>query len=176
MPPPCPPTPAAAGAGTRGHFGGGPVERQRRPHRPAQIRSRSAPGHLPRSQRPFPDPNPPKTGPRTPPGVQTHQFLELRPAVATRRAPEGHKTSNPEPPGSRIEARGFLAFGSPSRRDCWTRLEHLVRLDPGRGLGTDFEPIRRRTEGGRGRGEGLLEAGGPLRSPPRAPRKPSEGF
>ena len=34
-------------------------------------------------------PHPLKTNPWTPPGVQTHQFPELRPAATTRTAPEG---------------------------------------------------------------------------------------
>ena len=38
--------------------------------------------------------NPPKIGPRTPPGIQTDPFFELRPAVATRGPPEGQKAAH----------------------------------------------------------------------------------
>ena len=34
-----------------------------------------------------------------------------------------------------------LAFGGPPRRHGCTQREKRVRLDPGRGPGTDFEPI-----------------------------------
>ena len=40
---------------------------------------------------------------------------------------------------SRIEVRGFLAFGGPPRRHGCTQREKLVRSDHGRGLGTRFE-------------------------------------
>ena len=43
-----------------------------------------------------------KIGPRTPPGIQAQQFSEPRPAVATSWAPEGQKTSNLDPRGSRF--------------------------------------------------------------------------
>ena len=46
-----------------------------------------------------------KFGPWTPPGVQTHRFPELRPAVATRGAPEGQKASYLDPRGSNFEVR-----------------------------------------------------------------------
>ena len=51
---------------------------------------------------------------------------------------------------SRVEVRGFLAFGGPRRRQGWTRRENLVSLDPGRGLGTHFQRIlaRGRASGG----------------------------
>ena len=57
-------------------------------------------------------------------------------------------TSRFEPRASRIEVRGFLAFGGPPRRRGWTRLGKLVRLDPGRGPGTRFERIWRPGRGG----------------------------
>ena len=47
--------------------------------------------------------NPPKTGPWTPPGVQTDQFFAAGAAVATRRAPEGQEAANPDPRGSNFE-------------------------------------------------------------------------
>ena len=50
-------------------------------------------------------------GLRTPPAVQTHQFFEPRPAVATRRAPEGQKASNLDPRGSNFEIRCEDALG-----------------------------------------------------------------
>ena len=47
--------------------------------------------------------NPLKMGPPTPPEVQTHQFLALGAAVATRRAPEGQEAANLDPRGSNFE-------------------------------------------------------------------------
>ena len=46
-----------------------------------------------------------KVGPRTLPGVQTHQFFALGAAVATRRAPEGQEAANLDPRGSNFEIR-----------------------------------------------------------------------
>ena len=46
-----------------------------------------------------------------------------------------------EAQASRIEVRGFLALGGRPRRHGRTQREKRVRLDPGRGPGTDFEPI-----------------------------------
>ena len=44
-------------------------------------------------------------GLRTSPGLQTHQFFELRPAVATRRTPEGQEASKLDSRGSNFEIR-----------------------------------------------------------------------
>ena len=60
---------------------------------------------------------------------------------SSQRVPKGAFRSNFEVRTSRIEVRGFLAFGGPPRRHGCTQREKLVRLDPGRGPGTDFEPI-----------------------------------
>ena len=53
----------------------------------------------------MPGGNPLKTGPRTPPGVQTHQFFALGAAVATRGPPEGQEASNVDPQVSKFEPR-----------------------------------------------------------------------
>ena len=60
---------------------------------------------------------------------------------------------------SRMEVRGFLAFGGPPRRHGCTQREKLVRLDPGRHPGTDFERIWGREQ------EGFLKAGASLKPP-----------
>ena len=56
-------------------------------------------------------------GPRTPPGVQTHQFPALGAAVATRRAPEGQESPNLEPPASRSSLPPFFARRSSRPQD-----------------------------------------------------------
>ena len=59
-----------------------------------------------------------------------------------------------------VEARlrhWWLAFGGPPRRHGCTQREKLVRLGPGRGPGTDFEPILARPSDP---GDGKIAAGG----------------
>ena len=48
----------------------------------------------------------------------------------------------------RMEGRGFLAVGDPPRRHGGTQLGKLVRLDPRRGPGTNFERILGEEGGG----------------------------
>ena len=64
-----------------------------------------APSCHPWAGRNPPDRNPLKMGPRTPPGVQTHQFFALGAAAAARRAPGGREAPSLDPRGSNFEIR-----------------------------------------------------------------------
>ena len=96
--------------------------------------------------------NPLKIGPRTPPGIQTDPFFELRPAVATRGSPEGQKPAHQRPPRRKVtptRRRTIVVVGPelPVPR----AVEHQARDTPAPPTGAAPEPLGSSAAAGRAR-------------------------